>query len=110
MITASDEVIEVLQGHLWPGNVRQLRNVIERAVVLSKSDTLNLEDLPEEFSHVRKCFAVPNSQRTLKEVELLAIKDAMDRFGGNKSKVAKTLGISRKALYKRLNDDDKCFQ
>lgn len=109
MLVASDQVIEALQAHLWPGNVRQLRNVIERAVVLSKGDSLSLEDLPEEFSHAHACVPMPDSRGTLKEVELRAIRDALEICAGNKSKAAKMLGISRKALYKRLNDDAQVF-
>jgi DNA-binding NtrC family response regulator len=51
-----------------------------------------------------------DSRQTLKEVELLAIRDALEKCNGNKSKAAKILGISRKALYKRLSDEGKCFQ
>ena len=109
MLTVSDEVIDALRAHPWPGNVRQLRNVIERAVVLSKCGLLSLEDLPEEFSHARTSVPVQDSRRTLKEVELRAIRDALEMCDGNKSKAAKMLGISRKALYKRLNDDAQVF-
>jgi two-component system response regulator HydG len=109
-LTVSPEVMEVLREHDWPGNVRQLRNVIERAVVLARSESLGLEDLPAEFNHPTGGLRFPESRRTLKDVELRAIKDALEKCSGNKSKASKMLGISRKALYKRLNDEGKCFQ
>jgi two-component system response regulator HydG len=104
-LSVSDQVTEVLRGYRWPGNVRQLRNVIERAIVLCKGDSLTMRDLPLEFNNVREDLQVSDSRKTLKEVELLAIKDALEKCSGNKSKAAKILGISRKALYKRLNDE-----
>jgi len=110
LLTVASQVMEVLRGYDWPGNVRQLRNIIERAVALSRDDILDLRDLPEELSHVSKGLQISVSRKTLKEVELLTIKDALEKCNGNKSKAAKILGISRKALYKRLNDEEKCFQ
>ena len=110
MLTVPDHVMDVLQRYTWPGNVRQLRNVIERAVVLSKGSSLTISDLPDEFNHTATGNPTFTSQKTLKEVEMLAIKDALEKAKGNKSKAAKILGISRKALYKRLDDEAKCFQ
>jgi len=113
MLTVSRQVMETLKGCPWPGNVRQLRNVIERAVVLTKRDMITVEDLPEELSSS----AVPTgsentnpSKLTLKEIEIQAVKDALQACDGNKSKTAKMLGISRKALYKRLNEDENSLQ
>lgn len=105
MLTVSDHVMRLLFDYPWPGNIRQLRNIIERAVVLSKGDSITLADLPEEFRPLKEHPVVAVNQRaTLKEMELKAIKDALQQFNGNKSKAAKMLGISRKAFYKRLND------
>jgi DNA-binding NtrC family response regulator len=109
-LTISGQVTEILRGYDWPGNVRQLRNVIERAVALSKNHSLDLRDLPEELNQVSKTLQTSDSRKTLKEVEFLAIRDALEKCNGNKSKAAKILGISRKALYKRLSDEGKCFQ
>ncbi|OGW29209.1 MAG: hypothetical protein A2X59_09505 [Nitrospirae bacterium GWC2_42_7] len=109
-VMISEDVMNVLNEYHWPGNVRQLMNVIERAVVLAKGKTITLSDLPEEFLLDRKVQeelqteAVVSERKTLKEIELHAIREAMQKCNGNKSKAARTLGISRKAFYKRLND------
>lgn len=105
MLTVSDEAMDALYNYPWPGNIRQLRNVIERAAVLSKGESITPDDLPEEFNPLKERTVVVSPRKTLKELELQAIKDSLQRCNGNKSKAAKLLGISRKAFYKRLNDE-----
>lgn len=104
MLEVSDDVMKIFMSYHWPGNIRQLRNVIERAVVLAKKGWITLRDLPEEFSSLRKQKNDPNSLKTLRELEIQAIRNAIYESKGNKSKAAKTLGISRKALYKRVKE------
>ena len=99
----SDDVMKVFQNYNWPGNVRQLKNVIERAVVLSKNRVITLKELPEEFLSLQEQTELP-SKKTLKDLETQAIKDALKECKGNKSKASKMLGISRKAFYKRLRE------
>ncbi|MEW6067020.1 MAG: sigma-54 dependent transcriptional regulator [Nitrospirota bacterium] len=103
MLNVSTEVMEILRNYYWPGNVRQLKNIIERAVVLAKEDNMLLKDLPEEFlpPKVESVFPFP---KTLKDMEIHAIKNAMKECKGNKSKSAKMIGISRKAFYKKLKE------
>ncbi len=101
-LTVSDEVMEIFQNCNWPGNTRQLKNVIERAVVLAKGDVITLKELPEEFTLKGKTETPLN--KTLKDLEIQAIKNALNECEGNKSKSAKMLGISRKAFYKRLKE------
>ena len=103
--------MNALMEYNWPGNVRQLRNVIESAVVLAKGGIISLSDLPEELRlnviapEEIQPPTVVNERITLKEIELNAIREAMQKCNGNKSKAARILGISRKAFYKRLNDE-----
>ncbi|MBA4373583.1 MAG: sigma-54-dependent Fis family transcriptional regulator [Thermodesulfovibrio sp.] len=100
------DVIEALREYPWPGNIRQLRNVIERAVVLNNSGSITLKDLPGDFHLSRQIpETVVSSGKTLREVEMQAIRQALLTSNGNKSKAAKLLKISRKALYKRLDDE-----
>jgi DNA-binding NtrC family response regulator len=108
-ITVRDDVAKLFQSYLWPGNVRQLRNVIERMVVLSRGDVLARRDIPVDIvSQAQQQRAAPQATKnmsdrsTLKELETQAVKDALAECGGNKSKAARLLGISRKALYRKL--------
>ena len=103
-VIMDDEVMKAFMAYSWPGNIRQLRNVIERAVVLSKSGKITLQELPEELSTIAERAHDVRPVKTLRELEENAIRDALAQCHGNKSSAAKLLGISRKALYKRLSE------
>jgi DNA-binding NtrC family response regulator len=100
---ADDECLGSLMSHRWPGNIRQLRNVIERAVIVSQSRKLSLRDLPREFRH-------PEPPQWLKirlgssraEVDRELIFQTVAFTGGNKARAAAMLGLSRRALYNLL--------
>ncbi len=102
----SRAVHEKLMGYDWPGNVRELRNILERAVILAGQDTILPEhitiadsrskNLPEEI--LRSIVG----ERTLPEVEKIMVELALERTGGNKSRAAEVLGITRRTLYGRL--------
>jgi DNA-binding NtrC family response regulator len=104
-IMLSSEVMAAFYHHHWPGNVRQLRNVIERAVVLGRGREITMNELPANFLPSRKHVVVQTSPKTLKELELQAIRETLRKCNGNKSKTARLLGISRKAFYKRLKEN-----
>ncbi|HTP05949.1 MAG TPA: sigma-54 dependent transcriptional regulator [Nitrospirota bacterium] len=104
LFSLSDEVMDIFMQYDWPGNVRQLKNVIERAVVLARAERVTIQELPEEIlSHHQKIKSV-GSVKPLKVLERQAISDALLVCNGNKSKAAKKLGISRKTFYKRLKE------
>jgi DNA-binding NtrC family response regulator len=100
----SEDVVESFKRFPWPGNVRQLKNVIERAVVLAPGRRITLNELPDEMRIARMSDNLPSSITPLRALELQAVRDALRECSGNKSKAARKLGISRKALYKKLND------
>jgi len=100
--SVSSEVMELFMNYHWTGNVRQLRNVIERAVILSKGERINLEELPREL--LRSVKTNGPARKTLRELENQAVQDVLKECKGNKSRAAKMLGISRKAFYKRLKE------
>ena len=104
LFSISDEVMDSFMQYDWPGNVRQLKNVIERAVVLARSERVTIQELPEEIlSHHQQIISV-GAVQPLKVLERQAINDALLVCNGNKSKAAKKLGISRKTFYKRLKE------
>lgn len=104
-LQVSSEVMEIFQHFDWPGNIRQLRNIIERAAVLARGKTITVKDLPDEM-RLRTVRKVREGSivRTLREIEMDAVRTALAEVKGNKSKAAELLGISRKALYKRLKE------
>jgi transcriptional regulator with PAS, ATPase and Fis domain len=102
----SNGALELLKKYRWPGNLRELRNVIERSVTVSNGDMIFLKDLPEFISNITperrtEKETYPTLKEMVREIEIKAIKDAIIYCGGNKSEAAKILGIHRTALYKK---------
>jgi DNA-binding NtrC family response regulator len=91
--------MQALLKYSWPGNVRELDHAIERAVLLAHSDRLRVEDLGLQ---AQKETPKGVEEMSLEEVEAFLIKKALDRYNGNVSQAAKALGLSRSALYRRL--------
>jgi len=107
------ETIDVLKEHQWSGNVRELSNVLEHAVILSDGRQIMPEDLPRSVSRPRRTalpesdepvtIAFPETPRTLREMETEMILHVLDKHQGDKPSAAKELGIALKTLYNRLN-------
>jgi DNA-binding NtrC family response regulator len=97
--TLAPEALRALLAHPWPGNVRELDHVLERALLLARGDTIEAGDLGLRAAAGG---APALEQMTLDEVERVLIQKALARHGGNVSEAAKTLGLSRSALYRRL--------
>jgi DNA-binding NtrC family response regulator len=97
----SPAAIEALLQHSWPGNVRELDHVIERAALMSSGGIVTAFDLalqPGRDAGISSRI----DEMSLEEVERLLIKKALARFGGNANRAAEALGLSRSALYRRL--------
>jgi len=103
-LSVSDKAMKTFADYCWPGNVRQLRNVLERAVILATGDKITHRELPEELLSFKRGTTSSNSLKTFRELEMEALKDALHACKGNKSKASRILGISRKAIYKRLRE------
>ena len=100
------ETLEMLAGHTWPGNVRELANVIEHAMILCDALPIRPEHLPRRFASRQSApSAIHRSLPTLnlRDLEMQAIHEALDRHTGNKSKAVEELGVSLKTLYNKLN-------
>lgn len=101
------EAIAILTNYDWPGNVRQLRNILEKMIVLASGKTLDVDDIPEE---IRGTEALPPKEPTpltpvsLSDNEKRQILATLEAVGGNKTKAAEKLGISRRTLHRKLND------
>lgn len=101
----SKEAMDSLKNYDWPGNIRQLENVIERGVALTNNKVLLEADIPDDIT--RKDFAAPeglSSDRfqTLEELKLNYIRQILEHTGGNQNMAAEILGIDRKTLYRIL--------
>jgi two-component system response regulator AtoC len=107
----SEDALMRLQAYAWPGNVRELRNVLERAVIMEADEMLLGTHLPRELGLERPvlssaaagAFVLPEGGIELEALERSALRQAMDRTGGNQSAAARLLGISRYALRYRLD-------
>ena len=118
----SPEVAEAFRRYPWPGNVRELRNVVERALILEDGDLVTTEYLPRDLvsqggqaagavaagaeDSAGGGFRLPAQGLSLDEMEMSLVRQAMDRSGGNQTRAAELLGISRDQLRYRLKKMD----
>ena len=112
-VTGIDKkALKALEDYSWPGNVRQLRNIIEKMVVLASGEKLTIDDIPEEItaSAVSETVSAPipptggaAAGTTLAESEKAQILAAIAAHNGNKSRAAESLGISRRTMHRKLN-------
>ena len=105
------DAMEVLTGHHWPGNIRELENVLERAVVLTDTDRITLEQLPDSVKRrdpTRASGGLPDDDLSVKrhtaELERELIRKALERTGGNKTQAAEVLDLSPRALRYKIKD------
>ena len=91
--------LSALARHSWPGNVRELDHAVERGVLMARRDRIGAEDLALQAGGAS---ADRLDEMSLEDVELLLIKKALARYEGNVSRVAESLGLSRSAMYRRL--------
>lgn len=103
-LAVNPQVFSYLEGFSWPGNVRQLENVVERAVALNTSGVFDIEDLPEEIQSVRRSASRRGDSPwlTLEQTEERYIREVLEGTGGNISRAADILGIDRRTLYRKL--------
>ena len=120
----TEEAFAALRAYSWPGNVRQLKNCLERAVILSNNGRITLSELPPEVTRPVVAApvmagvapaaadssipvaAVPSTPGSLREVERQQILAALEQTGWHRGKTAEILGISPSTLYRRLRDYD----
>jgi DNA-binding NtrC family response regulator len=97
--------MRALLEHQWPGNVRELRHAVERAVLMARGPAVTEDDLaltsPRSATPVAGMTELPDDL-TLEGAERLLIQRALSRYAGNVSRAAEALGVSRSALYRRL--------
>ncbi len=105
----TEGVIAVLKQHDWSGNVRELANALEHAVILSDGKSLAVEDLPTSITQKPRKLRVhgesaeADRSKTLREIEMEVILETLERNSGDKPRTAIELGIALKTLYNKLN-------
>ncbi len=104
------DAMALLKSHAWPGNVRELANVVEHASILCEALPIDCEHLPDRLEARKpRTMQLPpiatSAPVTLRELEMQAIHQALERHAGNKPKAAEELGISLKTLYNKLHQE-----
>jgi two-component system nitrogen regulation response regulator NtrX len=112
--TFSDDAVAALQAHEWPGNVRQLRNIIERTIILAPGDRISCIDvdlLPPEVLDSQGSVGMSNATLTIMGSPLREARESFEReylkiqirrFSGNISRTASFIGMERSALHRKL--------
>ncbi len=107
-MTISEEAMAALCAYPWPGNIRELRNCVERMVVLCREPMISTENVPVEIREgtmpgITKTVLSGAPSCDLEKNEKLLISRALNECGGNRTKAAEKLGISRRTLHRKLN-------
>jgi len=100
-ILSSDVMLSLLRYH-WPGNIRQIRNVLERLTILTDSGNIEMQDLPDYLTQTSPPLKVDSLKGEKEQLEKKRIQHALKETYGNKSAAAKKLGISRTNLYQKI--------
>jgi transcriptional regulator with PAS, ATPase and Fis domain len=105
----SPEAMEILESYNWKGNVRQLKNVIESAVLLADTPILSPELLPPEFQSILNPITTPKSSSLSDQIDAIVareerriIRQALIKYNGNITQVAKELQITRQTVYRKI--------
>jgi len=111
LMPISREALQAIESYVWPGNVREMENVIERTVALAEGETITLADLPSYIAEVESASLVPSTQlpesgtnmpALIAEIEQQLILQALGRSHGVKARAAELLGINRTTLVEKM--------
>ena len=106
ILGVSSAVRKIFLSYSWPGNIRELKAVIESSLVMADGDEINIKDLPSSLQVVKQKEVVIPLNTKLKDVEKIFILQTIKYTNGNKTKAAELLGIERKTLYRKLETLD----
>ncbi len=98
----NEEATKVLKAHHWPGNIREVQHTIERGVIMSDGHEIKVTDFNLSMQQIPEESVEKFDNLNLQEIEKILVEKALDKHEGNISKAAKELGLTRAALYRRL--------
>lgn len=101
-MSLSAEALETLSTYDFPGNVRELRNIIEHAVLTAAGNVIEPAGLPEYLKSAARLMHSRRAKPSLAELEAVYIREVLEHTRGNKTRAAEILGISRKNLYEKM--------
>jgi two-component system NtrC family response regulator len=101
------DVFRYFQAYAWPGNVRELKHAVERLAVVAEDDNVSFKDLPENLTSTTGAAAnvliqLPDDGIDLEEVEREILRQALEKHGGNQTRAAQYLNVTRSALIYRM--------
>lgn len=103
-----DQALALLRNYPFPGNIRELENIIAHAVIVSDGDVIGATDLPDAVRGGGVQFALPDhtvkAATTLDDIERQTIASTLEQFGGNQTETARKLGISRSTLWRKMRE------
>ncbi len=102
------ESMDLLVKYNWPGNIRELRNMLERALLLSRGQPIAPCHFPGLENPRVTAVSIPDSLSSLDDVEKVHIQRTLDKYNGDTQKASRALGISRASLYRRVNKIKSC--
>jgi transcriptional regulator with PAS, ATPase and Fis domain len=105
-VRLSNEAVDALSSYDFPGNVRELRNIIEHAVLTANEDVIEVAGLPEYLRSAARLMQSRKTKPSLAELEAVYIREVLEHTRGNKTRAAEILGISRKNLYEKIRRYD----
>lgn len=103
-VAVSDDFLQKLETYSWPGNIRELKNIIERSVILNNGETLNVDVLPYEIQHQPEKTTKTMSAFSMQSIEKLHIQKVLNYTKGNKAETARLLEIGIATLYRKLDE------
>jgi DNA-binding NtrC family response regulator len=99
------EAMDFLRSYSFPGNVRELENIVERAIILENGQQITPESLPQSMKLFQIETLDPAKIRTIEEMNRAYVQRVLEHYGGNRSKAAEVLGISRTSLWRILKEE-----
>jgi two-component system, NtrC family, response regulator HydG len=100
------DALDVLRHYSYPGNVRELENIVERAIILEKGEAITAASLPQSMKAFQIETLQPGKVKTIEELNKEYAESVIELYGGNKSKAAEVLGISRTSLWRILKEEE----